>query len=1516
MKGVRTLEHPIAGTMAEAEFSTEDRRTNPERLNSSRSLLADRLQALWSGSDVLLLDCRDGDELDAIGKWASTIVGVGFGPVRRPRMHRFLRGAPGRLPVKSASIDVVTTFGAGEWLLHQPEARKEVFRVLRPEGTFCIVIDTDGDPKLVAEAIEAHAVRSTTVDVSIAQNGSGVPGTYRVLLARNGSLAALVTRLATPAPIGASLGPTTAPLELRSRRTKSRKASVVVDVTTTAPSPSDAEVSIVAEASVPTVESLRDENARLLERALTERSRAEAAQTSLTQWRELNSRLQHQMEAAEMRNEQEARMRSDLAQVALDQWRQATEALERQLESERGQYRALMEQVEARRREGVASVEAANTAAQLAAIEVENLRNKASDTEAAFSRRLAELEAQFLRDRREIELKTIAAAEFSFAQQRSELEQRAAAAESEFQQHRIQLERRVGELEATPPPAPPLPVRPAGSAALQIAGEYMSLRGEVISKRWAAWVGKRHVKTRGARFTRHAMTRRLLQRFSAGRALILWSSALCVPQDGPGRRGVLQYASRKPGAPDPHPLFSSKYYASWAPDVAASGTLEAIHYLVIGDHEGRAPHPLFDSLWYRETHGDKLRHWPLTTLEHYLAIGAKEGLRPHVLFDPYHYVTQCQNLDDNGREPLTHYLTIGWREDLDPHPLFDNAFYLERNPDVLREGVPPLLHYVSTGWSEGRDPHPLFSSRYYLSQNPDVEALGMNPLVHYVMQGWREGRKPHPCFEPAWYLEHNPDVAQAGVEPLTHYLTRGAWEARPVTQTFDPAVFTALYPEEIVAGRTPLEAWARLGFPDAGNSPPDDGRALQVGSAKQTGSFLFDQLALGKLGTNDPYSWQSYLALTSAITNVERQRIEKLTLKAPKLIDISEDEVARTATKLAFQRVANPDVTILVPAFNQVKVTVECLASLAAAKSKLSIEVIVVDDASTDQTQPILSLIPGLVYIRNESNLGFLRSVNAAAKRASGEYLVVLNNDTQVKDDWLDPLVESLQDKTVGVVAPKFVFPNGRLQEAGARLSPDGSSHMIGLFDDPALPRYNYARDVDYASGACLAMRRALFDKLDGFDEKFAPAYCEDVDFCLRVRESGMRIRYEPASVVYHHLSKSSDALPGSFKMRQIRRNQQKLVERWGDLIAEMNKVRVIAFYLPQFHQIPENDRWWGAGFTEWRNVHKALPNFVGHYQPHQPAELGNYDLSNVEVMERQADLARAHGVDAFCYYYYSFSGRRILDMPLERMLESNRPDLPFCVCWANENWTRKWDGGDQAVLLSQRYAPEDDETIIRDLVRYLRAPNYVRVNGLPFLAVYRPQLLPDANRTAATWRRVCREEGLGEIHLAMVEVFEHARTHPNPADWGFDSTIEFPPSGMSHPAPPAGAQLNPRFKGVVSDYRQVVQNFMKEPIPGHLRFRGAMPSWDNTPRRQDDPFCFVNATPGAFQAWLEAIIAQTKDQNAGDERIIFINAWNEWAEGAHLEPDERFGRGWLDAVRNAQEPDHVLTSRRNAKAW
>ena len=490
------------------------------------------------------------------------------------------------------------------------------------------------------------------------------------------------------------------------------------------------------------------------------------------------------------------------------------------------------------------------------------------------------------------------------------------------------------------------------------------------------------------------------------------------------------------------------------------------------------------------------------------------------------------------------------------------------------------------------------------------------------------------------------------------------------------------------------------------------------------------------------------------------------------------------------------------------------------------------------------------------------------------------------------------------------LYPNGRLQEAGARLNRDCSSQLIGVGDDAALARYNEVREIDYCSGACLAMRTEVLRALGGFDERYVPAYCEDADLCFRLREKGLRVMYNPASAIVHHLSVSSNALDQGFKIRCVVRNQQKLSERWQSEIDRQNSVRLIAFYLPQFHTVPENDLWWGKGFTEWSNVAKAKPNFVGHYQPHLPADLGFYDLRVAEVMEQQADLARRYGVYGFCFYYYWFSGRRILEMPVERMLATGRPDFPFCLCWANENWTRRWDGKDQEILLAQHYSDADDRALIEEIAPYFALPNYIRIDGRPLFLLYRADLLPDVKRTAHIWRTACRALGIGEIYLAMVESFDYAIKPVDPRSLGFDASVEFPPHHMAAEIAPPGALLNPRYTGAVSDYLEVVRRALQKPLPGHTQFRTVMPSWDNTARQQDGSYVFANASPGAYRAWLEAILAQTREQNFGDERIIFVNAWNEWAEGTHLEPDQRFGHGYLQATRDALDHDLIAPAR------
>ena len=342
--------------------------------------------------------------------------------------------------------------------------------------------------------------------------------------------------------------------------------------------------------------------------------------------------------------------------------------------------------------------------------------------------------------------------------------------------------------------------------------------------------------------------------------------------------------------------------------------------------------------------------------------------------------------------------------------------------------------------------------------------------------------------------------------------------------------------------------------------------------------------------------------------------------------------------------------------------------------------------------------------------------------------------------------------------------------------------------------------------------------------------------------------------------------------------------------------IRLIAFYLPQYHPIPENDAWWGKGFTEWTNVTRARPNFAGHAQPHFPADLGYYDLRVPETRAAQAALAHEYGIHGFCYYAYWFGGKRLLNRPLDEVIATGEPDFPFCVCWANENWTRNWDGQSSRVLLAQQHSDQDDKAFIASLFPALRDRRYIRINGRPLLLVYRLNLLPDASRTAHIWREACREAGIGELYLAAVDSFLHG----DPRQYGFDAGVEFPPHGMGVVTGTPQPLLDQRFRGLCYSYLATAQRYLDKPWPAHPWFRCVMPAWDNTARRQDSAQIFLGSRPELYGQWLENVIRQTRAHNTGDERIVFVNAWNEWAEGNHLEPDQQHGHAWLQATADA----------------
>jgi lipopolysaccharide biosynthesis protein len=341
----------------------------------------------------------------------------------------------------------------------------------------------------------------------------------------------------------------------------------------------------------------------------------------------------------------------------------------------------------------------------------------------------------------------------------------------------------------------------------------------------------------------------------------------------------------------------------------------------------------------------------------------------------------------------------------------------------------------------------------------------------------------------------------------------------------------------------------------------------------------------------------------------------------------------------------------------------------------------------------------------------------------------------------------------------------------------------------------------------------------------------------------------------------------------------------------------LVAFYLPQFHTIPENDEWWGKGFTEWRNVARALPQFEGHAQPRLPGDLGFYDLRNPQVMRDQAKLASEYGISAFCFYFYWFGGKTLLEEPLEQWLNDPSIDLSFCLCWANENWSRRWDGRTQDVLIGQSHDPADDTAFIAHVSRYFSDSRYLRVDGKPLLLVYRPGLLPDAKATAARWRAWCKAHGIGEIFIAYVQGFER----PDPREIGFDAAIEFPPNLATPPDLTARQRfINPTSETRVLDWRALANDYRQRPLPSYRLFLGVNCGWDNEPRRPGSGRTYLHASPHTYGQWLHDTVAHRLGSVSPEERLVFLNAWNEWAEGAVLEPDLRLGHAWLQATRSA----------------
>ena len=864
--------------------------------------------------------------------------------------------------------------------------------------------------------------------------------------------------------------------------------------------------------------------------------------------------------------------------------------------------------------------------------------------------------------------------------------------------------------------------------------------------------------------------------------------------------------------------------------------------------------------------------------------------------------------------------------------MFDRQYYLRTYTDIRNAKVSPILHYYKHGGGEGRNPSPKFDSAAYLLNYPDVKQNGMNPLLHYIRFGKSEGRNPKAPHVLSIPLKSSL-VSSYDSATLIFDHSLGGGTSRYL---FDNLLNTENpIPKSLVVRYNPSTCTYNIKVRVRTEVQEE---AQYIGWEELSNDL--NKISYSTIIINSVFSWPSTKIVLDWITLYkEANHAVKVIYKvhdyycacpsftlqdnAHKFCGIRYDEtecndcVKSMGCSHVFLDNDNSDYFSVTHWREMWQMflnnTVDAIDIFSPSAKKILLK-------AYPSIEKKLSLIPHKI------------KSFACCNIAIPGYLAIHKGSEIVRRfcKYLDDnQIENIQLFLFGYNAEGVISPH--LKEMGpydrCDLPEKLKQSKIDIVFIPSICPETFC----YTAGESIALGyptvcfdiggqadqvRASDNGLILFKEN--PEYI--YDSFMKIWKS-MTTNQEPAKktaimksarTVVIQDKESRDFLNWMYKNRN---DKSQFVPESNDYIIKTKDMpKIIASYLPQFHEFPENTQWFGKGFSEWTNATQTLPQYIGHRQPHIPIDVGFYNLNSTDVMHRQAELAKKYGIDGFCVYYYWFSGKKIMDRPLKQILEDKDLDFPFVLFWANDDWTMAWgNGATRETLYKGDVKSEDAESFMKDVLPFMLDPRYIRIKNKPVLLIYKIALGEKAEylRFVHKIQTIARQNGLDGIYLlSPIEDFMNDnKLEDVQKEYKLDALMEFHPvAGRKGWNQKQVDYLDQSCRSICYDVDDFITNRKYLRNTKAKVFPGLFPDWDNSPRRYNRGAMILKSTPANYKQWLSDLIKWTKEHNEEDERFIFVNAWNEWAEGAHLEPDSYYGYAYLQKTREALEENSIIS--------